>query len=206
MASLLSEILLNPSPTKDFYQCVITQKEIIWRWWEISVRTELRGAPPGEIKQFHNDFLNDSRLQCKDPASVIAGFGSRILEYSLALCRETSCSLKSFPTYPYRTNLKQSMICIVNLSMCMCFQLCNSGEIWKQAVLGHCDVINEDMEMLAKVMGWMNISFKVCHNKEHVSMACPAEEEDQANAEYPYELLKTTFSQSTRKSYDLIVY
>lgn len=35
----------------------------------------------------------------------------------------------------------------------MCFQLCNSEEIWKQAVLGHCDVIKEDMEMLEKVMG-----------------------------------------------------
>uniref|UniRef100_A0A671LMI1 F-box domain-containing protein n=1 Tax=Sinocyclocheilus anshuiensis TaxID=1608454 RepID=A0A671LMI1_9TELE len=190
MASLLSEILLKPlkSPTKYFYQFVITQKEIIWRWWKISVRTEFREALPGEIKQ----------LQCKDP-QLAAGFGTRILEYSLALCRGHFDYLECLPD-------KLLLKILSYISLQDKPQLCNSEEIWKQAVLGHCDVINEDMEMLAKVMGWKNIFFKVCHNKEHDSMACPAEEEDQANAEYPYELLKTTFSQSTRKSYDLSVY
>ncbi|XP_016107681.1 F-box only protein 36a [Sinocyclocheilus grahami] len=88
MASLLSEILFEtagqgPPPSKDFFQFVITQKEVIWRWWKISVRSEFRGAPPGEIKQLHNDFLNDARLQ----EQLAAVFGTRILDYTLALCR-----------------------------------------------------------------------------------------------------------------------
>lgn len=66
----------------------------------------------------------------------------------------------------------------------MCAQLCNSEEIWRQAVKGHCDMITEDMEMLANVMGWKNIFFKFYY-KEHDSTAYPAEEEDKANTESP---------------------
>lgn len=44
--------------------------QVIWRCWKISIRTESRGAPPGETKQFHDDFLNDSRMQGKYPGYV----------------------------------------------------------------------------------------------------------------------------------------
>lgn len=63
--------------------------------------------------------------------------------------------------------------------MYTCVQICNSEEIWKQTVLGHCDMITEDMEMLAKAMGWKNIFFKFYYNKEH-------EEEDKANTTSPW--------------------
>ncbi len=87
-------------------------------------------------------------------------------------------------------------ICI-HLLMCMCVQLCNSEEIWRQAVMDHCDMITEDMEMLANVMGWKNIFFKFYYNKEHDSMAFPAEEEDKANTASPW-AIKTTLSQSKK--------
>ncbi len=81
----------------------------------------------------------------------------------------------------------------IHLLMCMCVQLCNSEEIWRQAVMGHCDMITEDMEMLANVMGWKNIFFKFYYNKKHDSTAYPAEEEDKAKTESPW-AIKTTLS------------
>lgn len=52
--------------------------------------------------------------------------------------------------------------------------------------MAHCDMITEDMEMLAKAMGWKNIFFKFYYKQEHGNMACPAEEEDKANTASPW--------------------
>lgn len=62
--------------------------------------------------------------------------------------------------------------------ICIYVQICNSEEIWKQTVLGHCNMITQDMEMLAKAMGWKNIFFKFYYKTEH-------EEEYQANTASP---------------------
>ncbi|XP_051725547.1 F-box only protein 36a [Ctenopharyngodon idella] len=182
MASLLDEILFEtagqgPPPSKDFYQFIITQKEVIWRWWKISVRTEFRGTPPGEIKMLHHDFLNDSKLQ--EQLAVV--FGTRILEYTLALCQGHFDYLERLPD---RLLLKiLSYMSIQDISRLSQTskrfkKICNSEEIWKQTVLGHCDMITEDMEMLAKAMGWKNIFFKFYYKTEH-------EEEDKANTACP---------------------
>uniref|UniRef100_A0A8C1JGX3 F-box protein 36a n=1 Tax=Cyprinus carpio TaxID=7962 RepID=A0A8C1JGX3_CYPCA len=189
MASLLREILFEtaaqgPPPSKDFYQFVITQKEVIWRWWKISVRSEFRGAPPGEIKLLHNDFLNDARLQ----EQLAAVFGARILDYTLALCGGHVDYLERLPDKLLLEILSYiSLQDIGHLSQTSSRfrKLCNSEEIWRQAVKGHCDMITDDMEMLANVMGWKNIFFKFYFNKEHDSTAYPAEEEDKANTESP---------------------
>ncbi|XP_073707169.1 F-box only protein 36-like [Garra rufa] len=188
MASLLSEILFEtagqgPPTSKDFYQFVVTQKEVIWRWWKISLRTECRGAPPGEMKHLHQDFLNDSVLQ----EQVAVVFGSRILEYALALCRGHFDYLERLPD-----KLLLKILSYISLQDIGCMsqtssrfrKLCNSDEIWKQAVLGHCDINPEEIESLAKVMGWKNI-FEFYFKKEHDSAACPAEEEDKDNTESP---------------------
>ncbi|XP_076771025.1 F-box only protein 36 isoform X4 [Arvicanthis niloticus] len=40
-----------------------TQSSIIFRWWKISLRSEYRSAKPGETKETHEDFLDNSHLQ-----------------------------------------------------------------------------------------------------------------------------------------------
>ncbi|XP_025942823.1 F-box only protein 36 isoform X3 [Apteryx rowi] len=67
MASLLREELLEargqaPAPSKDFCQLLVTRRQVIFRWWKISLRSEFRDARPGEIKESHEDFLDDSSL------------------------------------------------------------------------------------------------------------------------------------------------
>uniref|UniRef100_A0A8C1UHX3 F-box domain-containing protein n=1 Tax=Cyprinus carpio TaxID=7962 RepID=A0A8C1UHX3_CYPCA len=144
---------------------------------KISVRTEFRGAPRGEIKQFHRDFSDDSRLQGKYPAS-------NILHLILALCQGHFDYLEHLPDKLLLKIL--SYIALQDIghrsqTSSRFRKLCNSEEIWKQAVLGHCDVIKRCWRR-----SWVkNNFFTFCHNKEHDSMACPAEEEDTANAEYP---------------------
>ncbi|XP_058606653.1 F-box only protein 36a isoform X1 [Onychostoma macrolepis] len=162
----------------------LVSMKVIWRWWKISVRSEFRGAPPGEIKQFHHDFLNDARLQ----EQLAAVFGTRILDYTLALCRGHVDYLERLPDKLLLKILSYiSLQDIGHLSQTSSRfrKLCNSEEIWRQAVMSHCDMITEDIEMLANVMGWKNIFFKFFYNKEHDSMAYPAEEEDKANTESP---------------------
>ncbi|XP_049744377.1 F-box only protein 36 isoform X3 [Elephas maximus indicus] len=39
---------------------------IIFRWWKISLRSEYRAAKPGEAKESHEDFLENSHLQGKE--------------------------------------------------------------------------------------------------------------------------------------------
>ncbi|XP_037065930.1 F-box only protein 36-like [Peromyscus leucopus] len=79
MASWLPETLFEivgqgPAPSKDYYQLLITRSQIIFRWWKISLRSEFRSAKPGETKETHEDFLENSHLQ-EDPRSAASTHG-----------------------------------------------------------------------------------------------------------------------------------
>lgn len=39
--------------------------QVIWRWWRISLRNDCRNSKPGEMKESHQDYLDDSQLQSK---------------------------------------------------------------------------------------------------------------------------------------------
>uniref|UniRef100_A0A8C5RE22 F-box protein 36 n=1 Tax=Laticauda laticaudata TaxID=8630 RepID=A0A8C5RE22_LATLA len=88
MASLLDDTLFEtrgqaPSPSKDFYQIIVTRKEVIFRWWKISLRSEYREARPGELKESHEDFLDNPSLQIQ----IAIVFGASTLEHIFNLCR-----------------------------------------------------------------------------------------------------------------------
>ena len=42
------------------------QLQVIFRWWKISLRSEYRSTKPGETKETHEDFLENSHLQGKE--------------------------------------------------------------------------------------------------------------------------------------------
>ncbi|XP_063093247.1 F-box only protein 36 isoform X3 [Cavia porcellus] len=75
MASWLPETLYEtvgqgPAPSKDYYQLLVTRSQIIFRWWKISLRSEYRSARPGESKDTHEDFLDDSHLQGQEDTGI----------------------------------------------------------------------------------------------------------------------------------------
>uniref|UniRef100_A0A3Q3KWX0 Uncharacterized protein n=1 Tax=Mastacembelus armatus TaxID=205130 RepID=A0A3Q3KWX0_9TELE len=41
--------------------CII----VIWRWWKISVRSVDRLSRPGELRESHEDFLDDTMALCQ---------------------------------------------------------------------------------------------------------------------------------------------
>ncbi|XP_046891907.1 F-box only protein 36a [Hypomesus transpacificus] len=170
MASLLGEQVfeisgVGPSPSKDFFQIVITKTDVIWRSWKISLRVEFRSSGPGEMKQSHEEYLLDSRLQHQ----VGLVFGQKILQYTLALCKGHFDYIQLLPSH-----LLLRIVSYLNLKDTGQLaqttekfrKLCNSPEFWEQIVRHRCDDFTADMEGLAKAMGWRNMYLNFFHKKK----------------------------------------
>ncbi|XP_076837616.1 F-box only protein 36b [Brachyhypopomus gauderio] len=163
MAKLLGETLFEisgqgPAPMKDYFCFEIRKNEVIWRWWKISLRVESRNTKPGEQKESHTDYLDDSRLQ----SQVAMVFGSHILDYSKKLCQGH---------FDYLPRLPDSLLLNITAHLdledvsrfartCRRFkELCSSEEFWEQIVRMNCDTVNSGMEDLAREVGWRTIFF-----------------------------------------------
>ncbi|XP_036412428.1 F-box only protein 36b isoform X2 [Colossoma macropomum] len=163
MAALLGESLFEvsaqgPAPMKDYFNLQVTKTQVIWRWWKISLRTNSRNTKPGEVRESHSDYLEDSRLQ----SQVAMVFGPHVLQYSRDLCQGQ---------YDYLHRLPDSLLLniMVHLELedvarfaltCRKFkELCSSEEFWEQTVRMHCDTVTAGMEDLAREVGWRTVFF-----------------------------------------------
>ncbi|XP_040911833.1 F-box only protein 36b [Toxotes jaculatrix] len=163
MASLLTDPLFEisgrgPSPNKNFYHFTVTKSDVIWRWWTISLRTVDRYSKPGELRESHQDFLDDTWLQ----GEVGMVFGRRILQYTKALCQGH---------YDYLEHLSDSLLLrIINYleledvgqlgrTSQRFRQLCGSEEFWEQAVRRSCNTVSVEVASLALEVGWRSIFF-----------------------------------------------
>ncbi|XP_046499488.1 F-box only protein 36 [Equus quagga] len=163
MASWLPETLFEilgqgPAPSKDYYQLLVTRSQVIFRWWKISLRSEYRSTKTGEIKESHEDFLENSRLQVQ----VALIFGTRILDYVFNLCEGKFDFLERLSD-----NLLLSIISYLDLEDISRLsqtshrfaKLCMSDKLWEQIVQSACDNISPDMRALAEDMGWRQMFF-----------------------------------------------
>ncbi|XP_026230865.1 F-box only protein 36b [Anabas testudineus] len=163
MASLLTDPLFEisgrgPPPNNHFYSLSVTKSDVIWRWWKISPRIVDRNSKPGELKESHQDFLDDPELQ-RDVSMV---FGCQILQYTKALCQ--GC-------YDYLEHLSDSLLLrIINYleledvgqlarTSRRFRQLCGSEEFWEQAVRQRCNTVSSEVASLALEVGWRSIFF-----------------------------------------------
>ncbi|XP_033993535.1 F-box only protein 36b [Trematomus bernacchii] len=163
MASLLTDPLFEksgrgPPPNKNFYHFAITKSGVIWRWWKISPRNVDRYSKPGELKESHQDFLDDALLQ----SEVSMVFGRRILQYTKALCQDH---------YDYLERLSDSILLrIINdleledvgqlgRTSHRFRELCGSEEFWEQAVHRRCNTVSPEVASLALEVGWRSIFF-----------------------------------------------
>ncbi|KAF0881788.1 FBX36 protein, partial [Crocuta crocuta] len=165
MASWLPETLFEivgqgPAPSKDYYQLLVTrsQASVIFRWWKISLRSEYRSTKPGEAKDTHEEFLENSHLQVQ----IALIFGARILDYVFSLCegkfdfleRLSDSLLLNIISY-----LDLEDIARLSQTSRRFAKLCMSDELWEKIVQSCCDSITPDMRALAEEMGWRQMFF-----------------------------------------------
>ncbi|XP_034558267.1 F-box only protein 36b [Notolabrus celidotus] len=163
MASLLTEPLFEisgqgPPPDKTFYHFSITKSQMIWRWWQISLRAVDRNTRPGELKQSHQDFLDDTEQQ----SEVRLVFGRRILQYTTALCQGHYDYLQRLPEslllYIMRY-LELEDVSQLGQTSRRFRQLCWSEGFWEQAMHRHCNTVPAEVASLAVEVGWRRIFF-----------------------------------------------
>ncbi|XP_047400423.1 F-box only protein 36 isoform X1 [Sciurus carolinensis] len=131
---------------------------VIFRWWKISLRSEYRSSKPGEIKETHEDFLENSHLQVQ----IALIFGARILDYVFNLCEGKFDFLERLSD-----GLLLSIISYLDLEdvarlsqTCRRFaKLCTSDMLWEQIVRSSCDTITSEMRALAQDIGWRQMFF-----------------------------------------------
>nr|XP_027797792.1 F-box only protein 36 [Marmota flaviventris] len=163
MASWLPETLFEivgqgPAPSKDYYQLLVTRSEIIFRWWKISLRSEYRSSKPGETKETHEDFLENSHLQIQ----IALIFGARILDYVFNMCEGKFDFLErlSDDLLLYIISyLDLEDIARLSQTSRRFAKLCTSDILWEQIVQSSCDTITSDMRALAEDIGWRHMFF-----------------------------------------------
>ncbi|KAM4836604.1 F-box only protein 36 isoform 3-T3 [Thomomys bottae] len=129
---------------------------LIFRWWKISLRSEFRSAKPGETKETHEDFLENSHLQVQ----IALIFGGKILDYVSNLCggkfdfleRLSDKLLLSIISY-----LDLEDVGRLSQTSHRFAKLCMSDKLWEKIVRSACDSITPDMRALAKDQGWRHI-------------------------------------------------
>lgn len=67
---LLNIAAQAPSPSKNYYQLVMTHGMIILRWWEISRRSTAESRCPGESRATYEEFIDDNLMQSKFNAFI----------------------------------------------------------------------------------------------------------------------------------------
>lgn len=155
---LLNHAATLPPPSKDYAQIYVTLEHVIYRRWKITLRSG-SAISPVEIKDTHEEFLDDSRCQTE----VLISFGEDMLEYVKRLAGGR---------IDYLLRLQKDMLIkvleyleledIQNL-MRVCHPLrdiCGSDELWEQLykINTHGDV-TEDLETLAEAIGWRKLFF-----------------------------------------------
>ncbi|XP_067157992.1 F-box only protein 36 isoform X2 [Apteryx mantelli] len=143
MASLLREELLEargqaPAPSKDFCQLLVTRRQVIFRWWKISLRSEFRDARPGEIKESHEDFLDDSSLHSN--YDFLERLPVPLLLYIISFLELEDIARLSQVSHRFK-------------------MICNSNTLWESIVENLCDTITPEMRELAQEMGWKQFFF-----------------------------------------------
>uniref|UniRef100_A0A8I6AH86 F-box protein 36 n=1 Tax=Rattus norvegicus TaxID=10116 RepID=A0A8I6AH86_RAT len=133
-------------------------KQIIFRWWKISLRSEYRSAKPGETKETHEDFLDNSHLQVQ----VAVVFGAKILDYVFNLCEGKFDYLERLSDkllLKIMNYLDLEDIARLSQTSSRFEKLCKSDSLWEQIVQSTYDTITPDMRALANDVGWRQMFF-----------------------------------------------
>ncbi|XP_002733404.1 F-box only protein 36-like [Saccoglossus kowalevskii] len=164
MASLIKDgVLLEltgqaPSPSKDYHQLLITRKEVIHRWWRISLRNDAKKVAPGELRETLEDFIYDDTLQ----AEIKRIFSESWCEYAKNLCQGNIDYIVRMPK-PIQILMASYLELedVASLAQtCKTFrEVCNSDALWERIYEDNCDTVTEEVRSLAQDVGWKELFF-----------------------------------------------
>ena len=145
-----------PAPSKDFHQLLVTDKEVLFRSWRISLRRDQLKIPPSQKRVSHEDFRYDTLME----ADISRIFGQDVLHYVQGiifhdwLIRMPEKILFKIVSELELTDLiKVSQVCKVLK------QVCSSDDLWQGIYAKHSARVTEDIKVLAKELGWKKMFF-----------------------------------------------
>lgn len=145
-----------PAPSKDFHQLLVTDTEVIWRTWRISVRKEQRYIPPSQRRVPLADFDEDSLME----SDITRVFG----EDTLRLIHATACGdwLVRLPSHIIvHIASFLDLVDVVRVGAVCKFlrKVCSSDELWEKVYLAHCGSVTDETRSVAQEMGWRKVFF-----------------------------------------------
>ncbi|KAM9359130.1 F-box only protein 36a [Symphorus nematophorus] len=157
MASLLGEHLFEisgqgPPPPKDFFQLLVTKKEVEYEY-EFSF-----------IKQCLVKKLSLTKTLCIEQVGAV--FGQRILEHAMSLCQGKFDYLERLPDdilLRILSYLQLKDTKVLTQVSHRFRKLCNSEKFWEHTVRNRCAEFTSDMEDVANAMGWRKAFFTLFH-------------------------------------------
>ncbi|XP_074636439.1 F-box only protein 36-like [Acropora palmata] len=145
-----------PSPSKDFHQLLVTEKQVILRTWRITMRKDQRYIPPSQRKIPLDEFDEDTMFQTE--ISRIFGMETLRLVHGI-VCKDWLARLPKDILILIAGFL--DLVDIARLgSVCRSLhKVCTSDELWKDIFVRHCDTISQETKELAQELGWKKVFF-----------------------------------------------
>ena len=145
-----------PSPSKDFHQLIVTESNILWRTWKVSLRKDQMGIPPSQNKQSREDFFYDNFV----PAEIKRVLGEDVLIYVRGIVHNDWLYRMKDDTLVKIFSLLH-LNDINNLSqVCHHFRvISNNNDLWRNLYINHSCNINDEIRQLGEKMGWKKTFF-----------------------------------------------
>ena len=145
-----------PSPSKDFHQLIVTESNVIWRTWKVSLRKDQMGIPPSQNKQSHADFYHDNLV----PSEIKRVLGEDFLIYVQGIVHKDWL-------YRMKDEILIKIFSLLQLNdinnltrVCHNFRIiCNSNNLWRKLYQNHCCNINDEIRQLGEELGWKKTFF-----------------------------------------------
>lgn len=145
-----------PSPSKDFYQLLVTNTQVTLRGWKVSVRKDQRLIPPSQRKIPWEDFDEDTRMQ----SEISRIFGEETLSQVHALiCGDWLIRLPVDLIVRLCTYIDLEDIARLAQVCRKTRDICSGDRLWECIYRAHCDTVTDEMTSLASEVGWQKLFF-----------------------------------------------
>eukprot|EP00794_Sanderia_malayensis_P011330 gene11330-12516_t len=145
-----------PSPSKDFHQLLVTESEVLWRSWRISLRKDQIRIPPSQKRISLEDFRYDTVTH----ADISRIFGEAFLNYVQGIIYDDW--LIRMPDKVIMNILHHlDLTDIIRMAQtCTALRkVCSRDELWKSIYAKYSGKMREEVQILAKDIGWRKTFF-----------------------------------------------